>query len=83
MMKIDIYDVLIYRGDIWRCEKDRYQIVTRIDNINNFFTKFTDTGDLNIINTNSDYFRLCDIVPKEKHKLSLKNGIPLVWGDED
>jgi hypothetical protein len=82
-MKIDIYDVLIYRGDIWRCEKDRYQIVTRIDNINNFFTKFTDTGDLNIINTNSDYFRLCDIVPKEKHKLSLKNGIPLVWGDED
>ncbi len=73
MMEIDIYDVLIYRWDIWGCEKNRYQIVTRIDNINNFFTKFTDTDD----------FRLCDIVPKEKHKLSLKNGIPLVWGDED
>ena len=83
MIKIEVYDVLIYRGDIWGCEKDRYQIVTRIDNINNFFTKFTDTGDFNIINRNSDYFRLCDIVPKEKHKLSLKNGIPLVWGDED
>jgi hypothetical protein len=42
-----------------------------------------DTDDMNIVNLNSGYFELCDIIPKEKHKLKLTNGIPINWDDEN
>lgn len=78
-----IDDVLIYRGDVYKHEKDRYQIIIRIDVNGSFFTKFMDTGDLNFVNPNSGYFELCDIIPKEEHKLKLDNGIPIIWDDEN
>ena len=83
MIEIEIDDVVIYRGDIFKNEKDRNQIVTDIDVNGSFFTKFLDTGDLNIINPHSGYFELCEIIPKEEHKLSLDNGIPINWDDEN
>ena len=83
MKEVEIDDVMIYRGDIFKNEKDRNQIVTDIDVNGSFFTKFLDTGDLNIINPHSGYFELCEIIPKEEHKLSLENGIPINWDDEN
>jgi hypothetical protein len=38
---------------------------------------------MNIVNPNSGYFEICDIIPKEKHKLKLDNGIPINWDDEN
>jgi hypothetical protein len=83
MGKIEIDDVLIYRGDVYKHEKDRNQIIIRINGIGDLVTKFMDTDDMNIVNLNSGYFELCDIIPKEKHKLKLTNGIPINWDDEN
>ena len=80
---VEIDDVLIYRGDVFSCEKDRVQIITSIDVNGSFFTKFIDNDELNIINPNSGYFEVCDIIPKEEHKLNLGNGIPINWDNED
>jgi len=79
MGKIGIDDILIYRGGVYRDEKDRFQIVTSIDLDGNLFTKFNDNDELNIINVKSGYFELCDIIPKEKNNLELNNGIPMNW----
>jgi len=81
--KIEIDDVLIYRGDIYKLEKDRKQIITFIDTSGSLFTKFMDTDDMNIVNPNSGYFEICDIIPKEKHRLELTNGIPINWDNEN
>ena len=83
MKKIEIDDVLIYRGDVYKNENDRNQIVTSINVNGDLFTKFMDVDDLNVININSGYFELCDIIPKEDHKLKLTNGIPINWDDEN
>lgn len=81
--EVEIDDVLIYRGDVFSREKDRVQIITSIDVNGSFFTKFIDNDELNIINPNSGYFEVCDIIPKEEHKLNLGNGIPINWDNED
>jgi hypothetical protein len=83
MGKIEIDDVLIYRGDVYKNEKDRNQIITFIDTSGSLFTKFIDGDEMNIVNPNSGYFEICDIIPKEKHKLKLDNGIPINWDDEN
>jgi ssDNA-binding Zn-finger/Zn-ribbon topoisomerase 1 len=83
MEEIEIDDVLIYRGDIYELEKDRNQIITFIDVDGSLFTKFIDGDEMNIVNPKSGYFYFCDIIPKEKHKLKLTNGIPINWDDEN
>jgi hypothetical protein len=83
MKKIEIDDVVIYRGDIYKSEKDRNQIIISIGSNGCFFTKFMDTDDKNIINPNSEYFELCDVIAKDAHNLKLTNGIPINWDGEN
>jgi len=83
MKEVEIDDVIIYRGDVYKHEKDRNQIITFIDVNGSFFTKFIDGDEMNIVNPNSEYFELCEIIPKEEHKLKLTNGIPINWDDEN
>lgn len=83
MREIGIDDVLVYRGNAFGTEKGRNQLIIRVVMDGSFFTKFMDNGYLNIINPRSGYYEECDIIPKEKHKLSLENGIPMVWDDEN
>lgn len=82
-ISVEIDDIIIYRGDSFSKECGRQQIVTFVDVNNTIFTKFIDDDSLNCINMLSGYFDSCEIIPKDKHKLELKNGIPLIWGDEN
>jgi len=77
--EIEIDDIVIYRGDVYKSEKDRKQIVTSIDVNGSFFTKFMDTDDLNIVNTNSGYFEQCEIILRKDNNYELPNGLPFVW----
>jgi len=77
--EIEIDDIVIYRGDVYKQEKDRKQIVTSIGVNGSFFTKFTDTGDLNIVNPGSGYFEQSEVISKKEHNLKLDNGLPINW----
>jgi len=60
-------------------ETGRVQVVDNIIN-NDIYTKFIDTGDVNIFSINSPYYESCNIFGSDD-RMIYSNGVPFVWED--
>jgi hypothetical protein len=61
-------------------EAGRVQVVDNIID-NNIYTKFIDTGDINIFSINSLYYKFCNIFGSDDRMIH-SNGVPLIWEGE-
>lgn len=83
MMEPKIDDYLLYRGCVYSVETGRPQLIYKISDNGDLFTKFIDNGNLNVINVRSGYYELCDIIDKSDLNVKLDNGIPINWENDE